>query len=68
VFEIMVQKRIDTPALFITGMSGTEVETQSLEMGAVGFSAEMIRRTCCCKDSWYSARSRRESAGSRCRS
>lgn len=37
VFEIMLQKRIETPALFITGMPGTEVETQSLEMGAAGF-------------------------------
>jgi CheY-like chemotaxis protein len=44
VFEIMVQKRIDTPALFITGMSGTEVETQSLEMGAAGFLRKPILR------------------------
>ncbi len=44
VFEIMVQKRIDTPALFITGMSGTEVETQSLEMGAAGFLRKPIAR------------------------
>jgi CheY-like chemotaxis protein len=42
VFEIMVQKRIETPALFITGMSGTEVETQSLEMGAAGFLRKPI--------------------------
>jgi CheY-like chemotaxis protein len=42
VFEIMTQKRIETPALFITGMSGTEVETQSLEMGAAGFLRKPI--------------------------
>jgi DNA-binding SARP family transcriptional activator len=44
VFEIMVQKRIETPALFITGMSGTEVETQSLEMGAAGFLRKPVAR------------------------
>jgi DNA-binding SARP family transcriptional activator len=49
VFEIMVQKRIDTPALFITGMSGTEVETQSLEMGAAGFLRSRSPKTCSCR-------------------
>jgi DNA-binding response OmpR family regulator len=44
VFEIMLQKHIDTPALFITGMTGTEVETQSLEMGAAGFLRKPIRK------------------------
>jgi CheY-like chemotaxis protein len=44
VFEIMLQKRIDTPALFITGMVGTDVETQSLEMGAAGFLRKPIRK------------------------
>ena len=44
VFEIMTQKRIETPALFITGMSGTEVETQSLEMGAAGFLRKPIHK------------------------
>jgi DNA-binding SARP family transcriptional activator len=44
VFEIMVQKRIETPALFITGMTGTEVETRSLEMGAAGFLRKPIPR------------------------
>ena len=44
VFEIMLQKHIDTPALFITGMGGTEVETQSLEMGAAGFLRKPISR------------------------
>jgi CheY-like chemotaxis protein len=43
-FEIMVQKHIDTPALFVTGMTGTEVETQSLEMGAAGFLRKPIRK------------------------
>jgi len=44
VFEIMVQKHIETPALFITGMGGTEVETQSLEMGASGFLRKPIAK------------------------
>ncbi len=44
VFEIMLQKRIETPALFITGITGTDVETQSLEMGAAGFLRKPIRK------------------------
>jgi CheY-like chemotaxis protein len=44
VFEIMLQKQIDTPALFITGMTGTDVEMQSLEMGASGFLRKPIRK------------------------
>lgn len=44
VFEIMLQKRIDIPALFITGMNGTDVEMQSLEMGAAGFLRKPIRK------------------------
>ncbi|HEX7833688.1 MAG TPA: response regulator [Thermoanaerobaculia bacterium] len=44
VFEIMLQKQIDTPAMFITGMQGIEVETQSLEMGAAGFLRKPIRK------------------------
>ena len=44
VFEIMTLKRIETPALFITGMHGTEVETQSLEMGAAGFLRKPIAK------------------------
>lgn len=43
-FEIMMQKGIDTPALFITGMAGPEVEAQSLEMGAAGFLRKPIRK------------------------
>lgn len=64
VFEIMVQKRIDTPALFITGMSGTEVETQSLEMGAAGFLRKPIARgVLLSKIRGILHRSRRESVG-----
>ena len=44
VFEIMIQKQIQTPALFITGIEGTEVETESLEMGAAGFLRKPIRK------------------------
>ncbi|HVE72321.1 MAG TPA: response regulator [Thermoanaerobaculia bacterium] len=44
VFEIMTQKLIDTPALFVTGMPGTEVETQSLEMGAAGFLRKPVQK------------------------
>jgi len=44
VFEIMLQKQIDTPALFITGITGTDVETQSLEMGAAGFLRKPLRK------------------------
>lgn len=44
IFEIMLQKRIDIPAVFITGMSGTDVEMQSLEMGAAGFLRKPIRK------------------------
>jgi len=44
VFEIMVQKQIHTPALFITGIPGIEVETQSLEMGAAGFLRKPVRK------------------------
>ena len=43
-FEIMMQKGIDTPALFITCIAGAEVEAQSLEMGAAGFLRKPIRR------------------------
>jgi two-component SAPR family response regulator len=44
VFEIMLQKGIETPALFVTGMTGTDVEMQSLEMGAAGFLRKPIRK------------------------
>ena len=64
VFEIMVQKRIDTPALFITAMTGTEVETQSLEMGAAGFLRKPIPRDVLLqKIHGILNRSRREASG-----
>ena len=44
VFEIMLQKQLATPALFITGSAGTDVEMQSLEMGAAGFLRKPIRK------------------------
>ena len=65
VFEIMVQKRIETPALFITGMTGTEVETQSLEMGASGFLRKPVSREVLLqKIRGILERSRREGVGS----
>jgi len=44
VFEIMMKKEIETPALFITGITGSEVEARSLEMGAAGFLRKPIRK------------------------
>lgn len=44
VFEIMLQKGIATPALFVTGIPGAEVEAQSLEMGAAGFLRKPLRK------------------------
>jgi CheY-like chemotaxis protein len=43
-FEIMIQKGIDTPAVFITGITGPEVEVRSLEMGAADFLRKPVRR------------------------
>ena len=43
-FEVMIQKGIDTPAMFITGMTGPEVEARSLEMGAADFLRKPIRK------------------------
>ncbi|HEX9984782.1 MAG TPA: BTAD domain-containing putative transcriptional regulator [Thermoanaerobaculia bacterium] len=43
-FEIMIQKGIETPALFVTGIPGADVEAQSLELGAAGFLRKPIRR------------------------
>lgn len=43
-FEIMIQKGIHTPAIFITGTAGTEVEARSLEMGAADFLRKPVRR------------------------
>jgi CheY-like chemotaxis protein len=44
VFEVMLQRRIDTPALFVSGIAGSETETQTLEKGAAGFLRKPIRR------------------------
>lgn len=43
-FEIMIQKGIETPAIFITGIAGAEVEARSLEIGASDFLRKPIRR------------------------
>ena len=43
-FEIMIQKGIDTPAIFITGIAGAEAEARSLEMGAADFMRKPIRK------------------------
>ncbi|HSP34269.1 MAG TPA: response regulator [Thermoanaerobaculia bacterium] len=43
-FEIMIQKGIETPAIFITGVAGPEAETRSLEMGAADFLRKPIRK------------------------
>jgi CheY-like chemotaxis protein len=43
-FEIMIQKGIETPAIFITGVAGPEAEVRSLEMGAADFLRKPIRK------------------------
>ena len=43
-FEIMVQKGIDTPAIFVTGVGNAEMEARSLEMGAADFLHKPIRK------------------------
>ena len=43
-FEIMIQKGIETPAVFITGLAGAEAEARSLEMGAADFLRKPIRK------------------------
>jgi DNA-binding SARP family transcriptional activator len=43
-FELMIQKGYDTPAIFITGMSDPAAETRSLEMGASDFIRKPIRK------------------------
>jgi FixJ family two-component response regulator len=40
----MIQKGIETPAVFITGTAGAEVEAQSLEAGAADFLRKPIRK------------------------
>jgi len=43
-FEIMIQKGIETPAIFVTGITGAEVEARSLEAGAADFLRKPIRK------------------------
>lgn len=43
-FEIMVQKGIDTPAIFISGVATPDVEARSLEIGAADFLRKPIRK------------------------
>jgi CheY-like chemotaxis protein/DNA-binding SARP family transcriptional activator len=43
-FEIMIQKGMDTPAIFVTGIAGPEVEARSLEIGAADFLRKPIRK------------------------
>jgi two-component SAPR family response regulator len=43
-FEIMMSKGMETPAIFITGVAGAEVEARSLELGAAAFLRKPIRK------------------------
>lgn len=43
-FEIMIQKGIDTPAIFVTGSASAESEARSLELGAADFLRKPIRK------------------------
>jgi DNA-binding SARP family transcriptional activator len=43
-FEIMIQKGIETPAVFVTGISGAAVEVRSMEMGAADFLRKPVRK------------------------
>lgn len=43
-FEIMIQKGIDTPAIFVTGTASPEIEARSLELGAADFLRKPIRK------------------------
>jgi CheY-like chemotaxis protein len=43
-FEIMIQKGMETPAIFVTGTAGPEVEARSLEIGAADFLRKPIRK------------------------
>jgi DNA-binding response OmpR family regulator len=40
----MMKKGMETPAIFITGVAGAEVEARSLELGAAGFLRKPIRK------------------------
>ena len=43
-FEIMIQKGMETPAIFVTGTAGPEIEARSLEIGASDFLRKPIRK------------------------
>lgn len=43
-FEIMIQKGIETPAVFITAIEGAEIEARSLELGASDFLRKPLRK------------------------
>lgn len=43
-FEIMMQKGIETPAIFVTGIAGPDIEARSLEIGAADFLRKPVRR------------------------
>ena len=43
-FEIMIQKGINTPAIFVTGSASPESEARSLELGAADFLRKPIRK------------------------
>lgn len=43
-FELMMKKGYETPAIFITGQPGVEAEMRSLEMGAADFFRKPLRK------------------------
>ena len=43
-FEVMIRKGYETPAIFITGQPGVEAEMTSLEMGAADFLRKPIKK------------------------
>ena len=43
-FEIMIEKGIDTPAIFVTARGGAEEEARSLELGAADFLHKPLRK------------------------
>ena len=43
-FEIMIEKGMETPAVFVTGVAGPEIEARSLEIGAADFLRKPIRK------------------------
>ena len=40
----MIQKGIETPAIFVTGIGNPEVEARSLEIGAADFLRKPVRK------------------------